>query len=69
MVIIYFLGKKEYNVPKLNPVNLPLVELQGPGLSLTLKNIDVYGLPDAKITSVKYVTFLIFIKNILNSIN
>ncbi|XP_049820837.1 uncharacterized protein LOC126264979 [Aethina tumida] len=49
-------GKKEYNVPKLNPVNLPLVELQGPGLSLSLKNIDVYGLPDAKITSVKFNT-------------
>lgn len=49
----YFLGDRKFKIPPLNPLILPLVEIFGPAMNVSLRNLSVDGLANSKIKSVK----------------
>ncbi|XP_049820157.1 uncharacterized protein LOC126264817 [Aethina tumida] len=49
-------GDRKFKIPPLNPLILPLVEIFGPAMNVSLRNLSVDGLANSKIKSVKIDT-------------
>lgn len=46
-------GDKQREIPRLNPMTLPLVEIIQNNFRLTLKDLNVYGLENSTLTDIK----------------
>lgn len=50
---IFMKGDREYNIPVLDPLVLPSVEIDAAGFKLTLKDLHIYGLDNTQLKKVK----------------
>lgn len=53
MLSTFIKGDRDYNVPILDPLVLPSVELEVSGFKVTLKDLHIYGFGNTEIKKVK----------------